>query len=712
MIELHYMDALPLHPPPRSFESLSSYLMRLAEENAVSELRTFAKLMGITVGYGEHFGDYPHRFTRELILRTTCTESQLLATTLYYIGKKFGRSTQPNALSRFFNGSVGKYLRYCPLCLSESAYYSLTWRFLSLSGCHTHQCHLLDCCGNCKEPIPLFTIPSRVGICPTCGEDLRASHAEVLSEQEVQRVYQQIAELEFFLSPQHEQQASNHDNMARAIGAQFRKLRQERHDTKEHVAEILGIPVRSIASIEQGVKECNMLFQTYMRYAEYLEVTLQVTWTAALAEGPKTNKRTTYQKKDVHNSRLKQARRQQREEELLKKVQIVIEELKSLKQPVTITSISRLAQVSIPTLRMYPAVKAVLEQIADEREKQRQQREEEVVEQVQQAIVYLNNSEQVISVQAISECVHLSEPQLWRLPSVKALLKQVLGKKFARKQMDCGSEQIIVEQVQKVIAELKASGQTPSQEKICRGVGISLYKLLQYPLIKTLLKQVADEERLQRREQSRLRSQEVVERVQQAIEQLRALKLLVSRKAIGELVGLSPTALHRYAAVRPLLANVVEEYQQRAPQQREQEVMEQVRQAIRHLQENGQPITQRSIGNLIGLSDTALLYYPSVKRLYNQIREENQQTREQQAQQREEQLLAEIQNAMHQLSNQQERVTLRNISRLVGMSVTSLRKYPRINVLFGQIMANSHNRSKNDENNKSRENDHNECTLW
>jgi transcriptional regulator with XRE-family HTH domain len=689
MIDITYLDALPLHPPPEDFESLSSYLMRIAEKNCYYERSILIKFMGVTMN-GGHFGDYPHHFSEKLILRTACTESQLLATTFYYVGKKFGRSTQPHALARFFNGSVGKSLRYCPCCLGEVNYYSLTWRFLSLEGCPRHGCRIFDHCGHCGNSIPLFYLPPKVGVCPSCEKDLQSCSPDFLSEQEMYKVRQQIADIEYLSSPQDEEQ---NGNVARMVGARFRMFRKEKKYKMEDIAEHLSIPARSIKSLEHGTKDRSVYLQTYIHYAEYLDVPLQEILTAPLASRPKKEKRPPFQRSGIPLPQLKQVKRAQREDELVDQLQRSIEELRALDVPITVTALSRHMHMALPALRQYPAVKDLLQRISnasrDERRKQRSQREEEILEEVQKAIAYFNALGQTLSIRVISEYIHVPASQLDSFPRVKMLLRQVSRKKAVQKQWESVDEQVIIDQVQRAISELRASGCIPSQEAISSKVGMSLYRLQLYSSVNSILQQVADEGRLQRRVQSQLHSREMVKRVQLAREQLRVANLPVSRKAVAELVGLNINALQRYPEVKPLLAEIVEEYQQQGPeraQQREQELLEQIQQAMHSLEERGRRITQQAVGELIGYSDTGMLYYQEVRKLYRQVKDEVRQARQQQAQQREELLLEEIQNAVHKLREQSMPVTLKQIGRMVGMTVVALRKYSRIDRLFQQLM--------------------------
>src|SRR6266568_8815001 len=150
----YYFDTLPLHPQPERLESLTSYLIRLAEANSHSDRDTFA-LFFCPLGI-ETLADYPSALFNILQTLAQCPEARLLGTTFYHVGRKFGRSSLPQPLAIFLQGTVAQSLRYCPMCLADHAYYFLTWRFLHLKGCYKHSCELLNECGHCGSTIPIF----------------------------------------------------------------------------------------------------------------------------------------------------------------------------------------------------------------------------------------------------------------------------------------------------------------------------------------------------------------------------------------------------------------------------------------------------------------------------------------------------------------------------------------------------------------------------
>src|SRR5258708_708111 len=135
----YYFDTLPLHPRPQQLESFTSYLIRIAEANGI---RRYSQLNPF---FGEYrsissFADYPPRSFGMLPVITNCGETELLKTTFYHVGKKFGKLYDSPWLAKFLSGVVASSLRYCPFCLQEALYYPLPWRFLPLAGCPKHAC--------------------------------------------------------------------------------------------------------------------------------------------------------------------------------------------------------------------------------------------------------------------------------------------------------------------------------------------------------------------------------------------------------------------------------------------------------------------------------------------------------------------------------------------------------------------------------------------
>ena len=258
-------------------------------------------------------------------------------------------------------------------------------------------------------------------------------------------------------------------------------------------------------------------------------------------------------------------------------------------------------------------------------------------------------------------------------------------------------EEDVVERVQKAFLQLQSSDQLITLKRISGMVGLTLYRLRLYPEVVPILDRIAEEGRLQCKQKAIHYEQILAEQIRQAIQQLHDQGQPVSRQAVGQMIGLTPRALAKYHLVRPLLSQIVEEYRNDRPQrteQRESELLKQVRQVIKQLQEQVQPITQKAVSQRLGLTAPALMYYPRFRKVYHKVVEENRRARRKQAQQREAALVERVHAAILQLSKEGMPLTFQNIKQQVGMSVAGLKRYPQIKVLLQQIAEERRNTRK------------------
>src|SRR6266568_255590 len=426
-----YFDSLPLHPLPRPLESFSSFVLRLAEANGIQSVRVLSALLGVSATTFIRLSDYPLLSFGTISTRTSAVQGDLLATTLYHLGKKFGRSTRPSPLARFLRGSLGSHLRYCPACLSEGGHYSLTWRFLMLDGCATHRCRLLEYCGHCGASLPLFGLPLRVGVCPTCREDLSSCSAEQLSEREARQASLRMSDLEYLLSPH---PCEEENGVAKKVGRRLAALRRGKQLFAQHVATHLVAPESQIRGIEQGGTAQGAPFHIYVQYADYLGRSLRDVFDGTYAspaehEAPLPPKAFT-----TLSSHPPDLERCQRESELIERLQEAIPQLEALGKPITTRTISQFVGLTRQGLQQYPASKALWEQTARElravREKRKQQREDELVGRVQEAIATLIALGQYPSQDAIGQLVHMSPGGLRYYPRVRALMKESMDQRY------------------------------------------------------------------------------------------------------------------------------------------------------------------------------------------------------------------------------------------------------------------------------------------
>lgn len=357
MAQFAYLDRLPLHPQPQPLESFSSYLQRLAEKNGFRRLSDFSHLLAIPVSALAKIADYPLLSFGLVTERTGCPQDRLLATTFYHVSKKFIYSIPPYPHMRFFVGSFGNHLRYCPACLKEAPYYSLLWRFLMLLGCDKHQFRLLEQCGHCGSKIPLFTIPAQVGICPTCSSKLCECPAEKLSEFEIEHNALQTADLAFLVTPS---ACEDDPGLVKAIGQQLAALRHEQQRLMKEVAVSLGVPRKHLEGIEQDRPGMGAYFLTYLQYADALGVSVQTVFDSAFPQSATMH----YHVSHIPITNLGWSRRYQREVELGIQAQRVIQSCQARGVPVTAEIIMRELGLLRSALQYLPAVKALIDQVS------------------------------------------------------------------------------------------------------------------------------------------------------------------------------------------------------------------------------------------------------------------------------------------------------------------------------------------------------------
>lgn len=265
----YYFEALPVHPHPEYLESLTSYLTLLAEINGLSSMRSLAAVCfpGQNVETISRLEDYRPFSFGTLPIATRCPLSALLATTFFYLGRKFERHRLSQSFSHFLSAVSARSLRYCPQCIAECPYYRLTWRFLFLSGCARHHNVLLDTCGHCGYSIPIFTSPFRIGFCPHCRGDLRLCWAANLTTEEFKSTVNYTHELEFLLSHQPLETYVNLEN----VDAYLADLRQKKPLTAVEVANFIETTRQGAGAVEyEYIGSIGSPIKRYVRYTQFL----------------------------------------------------------------------------------------------------------------------------------------------------------------------------------------------------------------------------------------------------------------------------------------------------------------------------------------------------------------------------------------------------------------------------------------------------------
>ncbi len=281
----YYFDVLPLHPRPEHLESLTSYLMRLAELNGISSIDGISALCfphqdrRIT----RDIADYPPVSFGDLTRVGAWSDEILRTTTFFHLAAKFGRSTLPQPVSRFLSGCIGQSLRYCPVCFAEQPvrYYLLTWRFLMVTCCRKHKCRLLETCGHCDELIPLFRSPFTLGNCPSCRRNLKLCATSESDEAELEVSAHVHDGIVFLLTPQPWEADSA--SVIKRVGRRLSHLRQMKRLTAVEVASQIEVTLTIVEGIERGdFQGRGATLQFYFKYAHYLCLNLKEVFSDAI----------------------------------------------------------------------------------------------------------------------------------------------------------------------------------------------------------------------------------------------------------------------------------------------------------------------------------------------------------------------------------------------------------------------------------------------
>lgn len=642
-----HFDVLPVHPQPEPLEAFTSYLMRLAEANRIKYPCDLGHRLfpgQNPYGIGILTDHVPVSFD-SVPQQACCSETQLLATTFHHLGRKFGRATKGKALSSFLHGAIALSLRYCPLCLQEQPYYRLTWRFLSLTGCPRHGCRLFDRCGTCNQPIRLLHNIIQVGVCPACQTPLSTAAAKPLSDQE-QRLSQQMEkELTYLLSPQPWETGDVAASVA--VGHLLERLRWQKGLVPADLVHPIGLSAIGVRHLERGkTQTVGVSFQRYLRYAVFMGVSLQQLFRNELdAFAPLPDRQPT------------------REMEMTPILQTAVEQLQANDQPVNRTTIRQTTGVSKDAFRRYSEAKTMMAQAWEQTE---QQRKEAFLERAKGAVQQLRKEGETISLTSISRILKKKPRDLKACSLVWDYLQRLTPPLEPQPQR---GEAAMLSRVQEAIQFFADNGQPFTRQDIADHLGIVAPNLYRHPQVKQLLQQLTAVKLEQ--EQRRM-----FEQVQRALSYLQANGQPITKQAIIALTGIPYVRLSKYPHVDTLVTRCLEADKRRYKEER----MNQIGQAICHLQENGLPVTKKAICQLAGVGDTLPNRCPELMPIIHSALAEEKQCREQE-------LVVRVAQAIQHLLAHDQAVTLASVGQIVGLSESGLRQRPQVVALVQQTQS-------------------------
>ncbi len=401
----YYFDTLAVHPEPQPLEAFTGYLLRLADLNDIRGLAGLSALTLLPTKIIHYLDDNPLASYGFLPIVAARSKAELDATTFFHFIEKFGCQPTDKGFNGLLQDSIGKYLRYCPTCLSKYGFYSLLWRFPALQGCPEHGCHLLDRCSNCGQEIPLLRRPLKLGYCPYCGQDLRTSPMVPLNERELHRAESRYKDLAFLLSaqpvkPTEEAQWAHVNRRFNHFYCEKRR-REKRFRCNEELHQVRGqVHVsRVITRIEP--------LESYFMYADWLGVTLQEMFRV---DQPKT---------DLRKSEEEYV---QRITELLEQ-EVVYADIWGTRTSQTI--VARTIGVPLAKLNEYEHLRELLNLFPIESKAEEQRRLEHLVEQAEEQ---LESEHRKVTQTAISRILGIPLQALMQYPNIKVSLAMIDAK--------------------------------------------------------------------------------------------------------------------------------------------------------------------------------------------------------------------------------------------------------------------------------------------
>ena len=682
----YYFDTLPLHPQPQPLESLTSYLTRVAEAN---EIRRYSQLNSF---FGEYhrissFTDYPPRSFGSLPVITSCSEFELLSTTFYHLGKKFGRSYGSPWLAGFLSGVVASSLRYCPHCLQEALYYSLSWRILPLVGCPRHACRLLEHCGHCSCPVPIFHSPFRIGMCPSCGGDLRECIPSRLTEEELWRVTIASREIEFLLRPLPYEITET--ALLERVGKEFMLLRYDKQLKRKDASLLTKIRERNLEAIELG-RGATVRF--YIEYANFLGVPLSQIYINALER----------KEEDLRIKIMPGKFYLASEEWVMQRVQEAVRHIEISGQRLTLKAITAATGFSEAGLYKYERVKTFIRGMLYKRQSppytQDPLYENELLEKAWRAIQTLTQEGNPITHQAVCSLIGISSKSFFRHPKVKKLVGRFVDYDLQQRKHTEEYERAFLEKVRMGVLDLEEHQQPVTYNAISHKIGIHHTKWLHYAQVRAFVDQHLDSRYLRALKQREQREEVLFLRVEKALSQLEAAGSPVTFEAVRRLLGVDPKTLQANPRVNELIKQRKEQrksplqtHRGRQPRRSEEEVYAAVQRVIPLLTECNIQINYTQVAREIGdIAAQTLRAYPKVRMLVDEHLRSYQRYQLQQFALREEQLLREVEATLTELEAQGKPFTQNDLCKMVGKSPTVLKQFPRVKALLEQKLTTHH----------------------
>ena len=241
--------------------------------------------------------------------------------------------------------------------------------------------------------------------------------------------------------------------------------------------------------------------------------------------------------------------------------------------------------------------------------------------QAEQAITQLESRGEPVTHGQICELLGISRERLNKHQRVKTRLSRYSGNSPEGKQRVRQREEELIKQVEQAMAHLVSLGDSVTQWRVCKAVGLSQRQLERYPRVKTLLDQCKGK-RHQRRSRVEQHEKAFLKQMEQALQQLEAAGEPALPRTVAMMIHLPLQRLDDYPHIKARFQQILDEYNRNQAwqwQQHEEEVVGCLHQAIQTLEAHGKAVTQHALLALAQLTLAQANKYPRVRSLLEQM---------------------------------------------------------------------------------------------
>ncbi|TMC18064.1 MAG: TniQ family protein [Chloroflexi bacterium] len=264
-------------------------------------------------------------------------------------------------------------------------------------------------------------------------------------------------------------------------------------------------------------------------------------------------------------------------------------------------------------------------------------------------------------------------------------------------------EDELLAKVREAVEIIKRRGEPVTKTSVARILQTYPKAMYRFDSVKAFLEQAIG---TPVRYNSNCAEEELLSKVKLAVEHLKLKGSPISQKAVARAACMNEGKLRHYSSARAIIDRAVEEYRARQLEQREEKLINGIREAIHTLKSNGETVTRTSVSREIhvGLKDLKLCPRAWVfldqlvlawhgKRTQGEewelspcVQEEAYDKKMRQVQQREETLIQQISAAAEELQARDVRVTKEALAGFLKVSIGKLKLYPRVRAHLDQTV--------------------------